>query len=61
MTQTKLIDQNIVINLTQNFSETFSKIVKMLLDRHAPIKTLNKKPNMFSSKSRVTTGIAKSQ
>ena len=33
----------------------------MLLDRHAPIKTLNKKPNMLSSKSRVTTGIAKSQ
>ena len=40
--------------------EHFLKIVSALLDRHAPFKSFNKKPNIYSSKPRITTGIAKS-
>ena len=40
--------------------EHFLKIVNALLDRHAPFKTFNKKPNIYSSKPWITTGIAKS-
>ena len=40
--------------------EHFLKIVIALLDRHAPFKTFNKKPNIDSSKPWITTGIAKS-
>ena len=32
----------------------------MLLDRHAPFKSFNKKTNIYSSKSWITSGIAKS-
>ena len=38
----------------------FLKIVYTLLDRHAPFKFLNKKPNIYSSKPWITTSIAKS-
>ena len=32
----------------------------MLLDKHVPFKSFNKKPNIYSSIPRITTGIAKS-
>ena len=38
----------------------FLKIVHALTDRHAPFKSFNKKPNTYSSKPWITTGIAKS-
>ena len=38
----------------------FLKIVHALLDRHAPFKSFNKKSNIYSSKSWIATGIAKS-
>ena len=41
-------------------TEHFLKIVIALLDRHAPFKTFNKKPNIDSSKPWISTGIAKS-
>ena len=40
--------------------EHFLKIVHALLDRLAPFKSFNKKPNIYSSKPWITTGIAKS-
>ena len=40
--------------------EHFLKIFHALLDRHAPCKSFIKKPNIYSSKSWITTGIAKS-
>ena len=40
--------------------EHFRKIVHMLLDKHVPFKSFNKKPNIYSSIPRITTGIAKS-
>ena len=40
--------------------EHFLKIVHALLDRHAPFKSFNKKPNIYSSKPWIKTGIAKS-
>ena len=40
--------------------EHFLKIVHALLDRPAPFKSFNKKPNIYSSKPWITTGIAKS-
>ena len=40
--------------------EHFLKIVHLLLDRHTPFKSFNKKPNINSSKPWITTGIAKS-
>ena len=40
--------------------EHFLKIVHTLLDRHALFKSFNKKPNIYSSKQWITTGIAKS-
>ena len=39
--------------------EHFLKIVHTLLDRHAPFKSFNKKPNIYSSKPWTITGIAK--
>ena len=38
----------------------FLKIVHVLLDRHAPFKSFNKKPCIYSPKPWITTGIAKS-
>ena len=40
--------------------EHFLKIVHALLGRHAPFKSFNKKPNIYSSKPWITTDIAKS-
>ena len=40
--------------------ENFLNIVHALLDRHAPFKSFNKKPNIYSSKPWITTDIAKS-
>ena len=40
--------------------EHFLKIVHLLLDRHTPFESFNKKPNINSSKPWITTGIAKS-
>ena len=40
--------------------EPFLKIVHMLLGRHAPFKSFNKKANIYSSKPWITSGIAKS-
>ena len=42
------------------FMEHFLKIVPALLDRHAHFQYFNKKPNIYSSKPWITTGIAKS-
>ena len=42
------------------FMEHFLKIVHTLLDGHAPLKSINKKPNIYSSKPWTTTCIAKS-
>ena len=40
--------------------ENFLKIVHALLGRHALFKSFNKKPNIYSSKPWIKTGIAKS-
>ena len=40
--------------------EHFLKIVHALLDGHTTFKSFNKKPNIYSSKPWITTGIAKS-
>ena len=40
--------------------ERFLKIVHVLLDRHAPFKFFNKKPDIYCPEPWITTGIAKS-
>ena len=53
--------KSIATSLTQNVSmECLLKIVHVLLDRHAPFKSFNKKPNIYSCKLWINYGLAKS-
>lgn len=61
LTEAKPIGKKHCTDLTQIFQNFFPKIVNMLLERQVCFKMLNKKSNMFSSKPKVRTGIAKSE